>query len=414
MLLRSLHDRYAFSMNIRSRVQTLIERLLWLAHRAVGRDPRAARLNLGQFFKSHPPNGKVVSELLLHLCRRERPMRLLAIRTPTTGAWLEGLPIPHQIDVVVLRYAAPCQGERRDANYLSRKQFCAAVQALQDRQELFDLIVIDPFHDYQTSLEDFELCLGCLHQHGVILSHDCAPVSVELADPNFRVGVWCGQTYASLTAFSHQHPNLAITVLDTDTGVALIRSRNSQLRSRWLPPAPLHGDMQDQLIELIEGGRYQDAYYFYRAFGSCLVDLRSAHHERAVDVSNAFRQHGSVVPIQDNAYLFVFHKDLEIGSGPAISLYVNGVELLKYDCYGLGKGHCHLRPHFEQRIPLKAYTIREQIDESIEAILMQSPGCLLQQAEPEMAALILNEQALSGALDRARELLYKLEGAVRA
>ena len=38
----------------------------------------------------------------------------------------------------------------------------------------------------------------------------------------------------------------------------------------------------------------------------------------------------------------VFWKDLEVGLGPALSCYVLGHEVLKFDCFGASDGHMHI------------------------------------------------------------------------
>ena len=239
-----------------------------------GIDARGERLNEDSFFEVNPPNGKIISNLLLTLCNKERPLKLLAIRTPTTGAWLEGLSNTKITNVSFLKYST-IQQHNFNSSFITRDNFCTEMQKIKNRGETFDLIALDSFHDYRCSIEDFELSLQCLDKHGVILSHDCAPASVELAESNYREGAWCGQTYASLIKFGRSHPELAISVLDTDTGVGIIRRKESELRSRWLPPVDLDKDLQDQFLVLVESHKPKEAYYFFRTFGSYLIDLRS-------------------------------------------------------------------------------------------------------------------------------------------
>jgi len=59
--------------------------------------------------------------------------------------------------------------------------------------------------------------------------------------------LWCGQSYAALIDFLMLHPDLGVYVVDTDWGVAVLRSPNAQppavdeaLRSAWraLPDEP--------------------------------------------------------------------------------------------------------------------------------------------------------------------------------
>ena len=46
--------------------------------------------------------------------------------------------------------------------------------------------------------------------------------------------------------------------------------------------------------------------------------------------------------VQENLYLLVFHKSLDIGYGTAVSVYVHNHEFLKFDCLGDKKGHYHI------------------------------------------------------------------------
>lgn len=254
--------------------KSILQYYSYLIAKIFGMDPRGKKLNEESFFEANPPNGKVISNLLLTLCKEEKPLRLLAIRTPTTGGWLEGLPYIKITDVSFLRYST-IQQRNSNSIFIKRDNFCAEIRKIISRGETFDLIALDSFHDFRCSYEDFEFALQCLDKDGVILSHDCGPASVEIAYPNYQEGSWCGQTYASLIKFSRSHPELAITVLDTDTGIGIIRRRESELRSRWLPSVDLNEDLQDQFLALVESNKPKEAYYFFRTYGSYLVDLRS-------------------------------------------------------------------------------------------------------------------------------------------
>ncbi len=46
--------------------------------------------------------------------------------------------------------------------------------------------------------------------------------------------------------------------------------------------------------------------------------------------------------IQDDVYFQVYWKELAIGKGPAVILYIYNKEVLKFDCFGKEKGHYHV------------------------------------------------------------------------
>ena len=75
------------------------------------------------------------------------------------------------------------------------------------------------------------------------------------------------------------------------------------------------------------------------------------------------------VTIQDNLYFLVFHKNLPIGFGSALSLYINNFEFLKFDCFGENKGHYHIYNNKKnETIYFTEKTPEEQINKTFELI----------------------------------------------
>ena len=66
--------------------------------------------------------------------------------------------------------------------------------------------------------------------------------------------------------------------------------------------------------------------------------------------------------IQKNAYLSIFHKNLENGFGPAVSLYIYDIEVLKFDCFGDKLGHYHIFNDSNQTIYFDETTVEDQIN----------------------------------------------------
>jgi hypothetical protein len=61
----------------------------------------------------------------------------------------------------------------------------------------------------------------------------------------------------------------------------------------------------------------------------------------------------------------VFHKTYNGGFGPAVSLYLNEHEFLKFDCFGIEKGHYHIYDgKTNDTIFFAEKTCREQIDKT--------------------------------------------------
>lgn len=71
------------------------------------------------------------------------------------------------------------------------------------------------------------------------------------------------------------------------------------------------------------------------------------------------------IEIQQNFHMLVFHKTYNGGFGSAVSLYFFNFEFLKFDCFGLQKGHYHI---YDQKtnptIYFKEQTAIEQIEKT--------------------------------------------------
>ena len=114
--------------------------------------------------------------------------------------------------------------------------------------------------------------------------------------------------------------------------------------------------------------------------------------------------------IQPGAYLEVFWKVLEIGRGPAVSLYVHGEEVLKIDCFGAGKGHYHLNarqwrrklPGIVQRIYLPETTVEAQIDRAVFELQHNALVYLQQNDDPRIHQVVLDTALLREATERMR------------
>jgi hypothetical protein len=75
------------------------------------------------------------------------------------------------------------------------------------------------------------------------------------------------------------------------------------------------------------------------------------------------------VTVQDNLYFLVFHKNLPVGFGSAVSLYINDFEFLKFDCFGENKGHYHIYDNkLNETIYFTEKTPQEQINRTCELI----------------------------------------------
>lgn len=104
--------------------------------------------------------------------------------------------------------------------------------------EGIDLVFIDGLHTFRQSLTDVQNSLKFLKRRGVIVMHDCSPPDASAAFPSETLeeakeknpfgwkGNWCGDVWKTIPYIRASDPSLAVTVIDCDFGIGIIRKGN--------------------------------------------------------------------------------------------------------------------------------------------------------------------------------------------
>src|SRR5450759_1992585 len=92
----------------------------------------------------------------------------------------------------------------------------------------YDVILVDPFHEYEPSARDLSEAVNLLSSAGTIIVHDCFPRDATIAVPEYIDGDWCGVTYKAYLDFVLARQDLIFCTVDTDYGCGVIR-RNVSL-----------------------------------------------------------------------------------------------------------------------------------------------------------------------------------------
>jgi hypothetical protein len=120
-----------------------------------------------------------------------------------------------------------------------------------------DLAFIDGLHTFEQSLRDFDNCLKYLTEGGLILLHDCNPLTPEAAAPASSIqgmynefpdrksNDWNGDVWKTIL-YLQTRPDLEVFVLDCDHGVGVVRKVTEN-------PTKLNYSRQD-----IDNFTYQD------------------------------------------------------------------------------------------------------------------------------------------------------------
>lgn len=116
-----------------------------------------------------------------------------------------------------------------------------------------------------------------------------------------------------------------------------------------------------------------------------------------------------VVPMGDDARLDVYWKDLDIGTGPAVSLVVRGEELLRIDCFGPDDGHMHaaffMPAGGEGRLYFPENTREEQIDRAVFEITRNLRYYLDRAVDPKVRETRLDPERVDAAAQEARRIM---------
>ena len=103
-----------------------------------------------------------------------------------------------------------------------------------------DVVFIDGLHTYEQSLRDVQNALKYLKDDGVIIMHDCNPLSEAAAYPaqSYQyaeslnipgfTGEWNGDTWKTIVYLRSSRKDLDVFVLDCDQGLGIIMKRKPE------------------------------------------------------------------------------------------------------------------------------------------------------------------------------------------
>lgn len=235
-------------------------------------------------------DGSVITSIIHHVLDTltADSVKVLFVRTPTTGQWLDLIERHSTIierilyvppdNVIPFEHTKDLRCQRSDTRY------CLTLEATLDfftekRQckDRFDLICIDGCHDFATSSRDFQQCASLLKESGILLSHDCSPVSHSLYSPTFQPGGWCGSTFIAFVHLVHQNPDSFYAVLDIDTGIGIFSKKKenpfqhilatTRDNARSIPTRNIFFDLHKKKKKPSE------IFTFFRHYGNTLINL---------------------------------------------------------------------------------------------------------------------------------------------
>ena len=172
------------------------------------------------------------------------------------------------------------------------------IKQIKARNLRYDVILVDPWHEYQTSYQSLTDAVDLIDDDGAVIVHDCLPPTERAASPAYVTGVWCGVTYKAYLDFLLARNNLVYFTIDTDLGCGVIRKVGdsiSRLRSQTTSHGVVHQLAQvvrrqrDDLDMKLERARlardwfelgddFPSAFRFLREHKVPLLNLVSVQH----------------------------------------------------------------------------------------------------------------------------------------
>tara|TARA_B100000795_G_C22782768_1_gene433163 strand:- start:1317 stop:1925 length:609 start_codon:yes stop_codon:yes gene_type:complete len=92
----------------------------------------------------------------------------------------------------------------------------------------YDLIFIDGLHHYNQVKKDIENSLKHLQPNGIIMMHDCNPLTYESQIVPRNCVTWHGDVWKAYVEFKQTHPQFDCYVVDTDCGCGVIVNNDDQ------------------------------------------------------------------------------------------------------------------------------------------------------------------------------------------
>lgn len=153
--------------------------------------------------------------------------RYLELCTTVTGGLYAA--IDRSQLAVCRRLIYRCRDEYDDGlpiDYRSRtNSIGACLRAIVADDQPFDLVLVNSWHEYETSWRDLQKAFRLIRPGGMLLVHDCLPPRAEIAGPLPIPGEWCGVSYQAYVDFVHGRNDLTFYTVDCDYGCGVVRKK---------------------------------------------------------------------------------------------------------------------------------------------------------------------------------------------
>jgi len=192
---------------------------------------------------------------------------ILFVRHMTGGEFLDKLFLD-KINITRILYETnnPNQPKRhKGPNTLI--QHSELKNTLEKINKKFDLICLDPFHEYCESSSDLSLLTSFLTDEGILICHDCGGDSnKDLYTSHFQTGGWCGVTYCCFVEFASNNPDYYYGIIKRDFGLGIISKQNMKFVKK------INNEKQKKFVDIFKKN-LDEAFDFFTTHGNEIINL---------------------------------------------------------------------------------------------------------------------------------------------
>ncbi|WP_148294414.1 class I SAM-dependent methyltransferase [Azospirillum sp. B506] len=135
------------------------------------------------------------------------------------------------------------------------------------KEDYYDLIFVDPYHNYDCGAIDMFGAFNLLAPHGVMVIHDCSPPDAGIVSSEFQEGAWCGVTYQVYLEFAWSSDIAGYCTVDSDYGCGVVFNKNARIPKNINLSTPSHKLKYDWFKNR------SDNDFRYKYFDSCRSSL---------------------------------------------------------------------------------------------------------------------------------------------
>jgi len=191
---------------------------------------------------------------------------ILCVRHPTGGMFLNKLFLNKSNVTRILYETNNIKQPKCDKGPNMLIKHSDLKNVLEGFNKKFDLICLDPFHEYYESSSDLSLLASFLLDDGILVCHDCNIFNKDIHTPYFIHKDWLGVTYYCFVEFAYNNPDYYYAVINKDCGLGIISKKEIQFVKK------VHNEKQKQLIEIFKNNT-DEAYDYFKNNVNELINL---------------------------------------------------------------------------------------------------------------------------------------------